>query len=63
MVLKFASSGSIAQLLSYLVVLFKTSNLEVSPADRIHLSNLALMAYFQQVTSFGITNDRFPITL
>ncbi len=48
-VLKFASSGCISQLLSYLVVLFKTPNLEVSAADRIHLSNLGLMAYFQQV--------------
>ncbi len=48
-VLKFASSGCIAQLLSYLMVLFKTPNLEVTPAERIHLSNLALMAYFQQV--------------
>ena len=48
-VLKFACSGHIQELLSYLTVLFNTPNLEVSPADRIHLSNLALMAYFQQV--------------
>ena len=48
-VLKFASSGNVHELLSYLNVLFKTPNLEVTPADRIHLSNLALMAYFQQV--------------
>ena len=48
-VLKFACSGYIQELLSYLTVLFNTPNLEVSPADRIHLSNLALMAYFQQV--------------
>lgn len=48
-VLKFACSGFIEDMLSYLTVLFKTPNLEVSPADRIHLSNLALMAYFQQI--------------
>lgn len=47
-VLKFAASGHVQELLSYLSVLFKTPNLEVSSADRIHLSNLALMAYFQQ---------------
>ncbi len=47
-VLKFAASGHVQELLSYLSVLFKTPNLEVSNADRIHLSNLALMAYFQQ---------------
>ena len=44
------------ELLSYLNVLFKTrsadlpsANLEVTNCDRIHLANLALMAYFQQV--------------
>ena len=36
------------ELLSYLNVLFKTVNLEVTNGDRIHLANLALMAYFQQ---------------
>ena len=48
-VLKFAASGFIQELLSYLTVLFRTPNLEEAPADKIHLSNLALMAYFQQV--------------
>jgi hypothetical protein len=48
-VLKFAASGNVQELLSYLSVLFKTPNLEVTAADRVHLSNLALMAYFQQV--------------
>lgn len=47
-VLKFAASGHVNELLSYLNVLFKTPNLEASPSDKIHLSNLALMAYFQQ---------------
>jgi len=48
-VLKLASAGHIAQLLSYLVVLFRSSPTpDISPADKIHLSNLALMAYFQQ---------------
>ena len=47
-VLKFAASGHVNELLSYLNVLFKTVNLEVSNNDKIHLANLALMAYFQQ---------------
>jgi alpha-tubulin suppressor-like RCC1 family protein len=47
-VLKFSASGHVQELLSYLSALFKTSNLDVSNSDRIHLSNLALMAYFQQ---------------
>ena len=47
-VLKFAASGHVHELLSYLSVLFKTPNLDVSNSDRIHLSNLTLMAYFQQ---------------
>ena len=50
-VLKFAASGHVNELLSYLnvtLLYFKTVNLEVTSSDRIHLSNLALMAYFQQ---------------
>ena len=47
-VLKFASSGHVQELLSYLNVLFKTVNLEVTNGDRMHLANLALMTYFQQ---------------
>ena len=47
-VLKFAASGHVQELLRYLTVLEKTPNLDVSNADRIHLSNLTLMAYFQQ---------------
>ena len=47
-VLKFAASGHVTELLSYLNVLFKTVNLEVTNNDKIHLANLALMAYFQQ---------------
>ncbi len=61
--LKLAASGSVPELLSYLTTVLLRSqhqhqvmttsgsqNLDVSPADRIHLSNLALMAYFQQVS-------------
>ena len=47
-VLKFAASGHVQELLRYLTVLEKTPNLDVSNSDRIHLSNLTLMAYFQQ---------------
>ena len=47
-VLKFAASGNVQELLRYLTVLEKTPNLDVSNSDRIHLSNLTLMAYFQQ---------------
>ena len=49
-VLKFAASGHVQELLRYLTVLEKTPNLDVSNSDRIHLSNLTLMAYFQQGT-------------
>ena len=56
-VLKFAASGHTHQLLSYLSVLFKTPNLDVSPSDRIHLSNLTLMAYFQQILEVEDKDD------
>ena len=48
-VLKFAESGHIQELLSYLTVLFKTPNLDLTPEHRIHMTNLALMAFFQQI--------------
>ena len=57
-VLKFAASGNVQELLSYLNVLFKTPNLEVTPAERIHLSNLALMAYFQQALTKSTPTTR-----
>jgi len=58
-VLKLAASGHILEMLSYIVALFKVpaASMEVSPADRIHLSNLALMAYFQQVGALLTVHD------
>jgi hypothetical protein len=56
-VLKLAVAGHMQEMLSYIVALFKApAAVEVSPADRIHLSNLALMAYFQQVTRIVESN-------
>ena len=46
--IKIFSFDLFQELLSYLNVLFKPVNLEVTNGDRIHLANLALMAYFQQ---------------
>ena len=60
--LKLASSGNVAELLSFLQVLyhlpgtleqtfqvvFCSRSLHISQAERIHLSNLALLAYCQQ---------------
>ena len=54
-VLKFAASGHVQELLSYLTVIFKTANLELSNSDRIHLSNLTLMAYFQQALASEVS--------
>ena len=36
----------------------QTPNLEVTPAERIHLSNLALMAYFQQALTKSTPTTR-----
>ena len=54
-VLKFAASGHVQELLSYLTIIFKTANLELSNPDRIHLSNLTLMAYFQQALASEVS--------
>jgi hypothetical protein len=56
-VLKFASSGHVHELLSYLFTLFKTSSAELTFSDRIHLSNLTLMAYFQQALTKNSSAD------
>ena len=54
-VLKFAASGHVEELLSYLTNIFKTVNLELTNSDRIHLSNLTLMAYFQQALASEVS--------
>ena len=54
-VLKFAASGHVQELLSYLTVIFKTANLELSNSDLIHLLNLTLMAYFQQALASEVS--------
>merc|ERR1719397_227506 len=58
--LKLASSGNVAELLSFLQVVFCSRSLEVSQAERIHLSNLALLAYCQQtLTKPTLSRDHF----
>ena len=58
--LKLASNGNVPELLSFLQAVFNTQNLEVSQTEKIHLSNLALMCYFQQnlVKTF-LSRDHF----
>nr|XP_040571931.1 LOW QUALITY PROTEIN: uncharacterized protein LOC121121113 [Lepeophtheirus salmonis] len=58
-VLKFSYSGHIAELLNYLSSLFKTPNVDVTVNERNHLSNLALMAYFQQVLTKITPSTKF----
>ncbi|XP_066992544.2 uncharacterized protein ca [Anabrus simplex] len=48
-VLKFAAAGHSAELLSYIKVLFSTSGLDLTASEKIHLSNLAVMSYTEQV--------------
>lgn len=47
--LKFAAAGHAAELLSYIDVLFSTPGLDLTISERIHLSNLAVMSYTEQV--------------
>ena len=42
----------------HLLIVPQTPNLEVTPAERIHLSNLALMAYFQQALTKSTPTTR-----
>jgi len=58
--LKLASNGNVPELLSFLQAIFNTQNLEVSQTEKIHLSNLAMMCYFQQnlETTF-LSRDHF----
>ena len=58
--LKLASNGNVPELLSFLQAIFNTQNLEVSQTEKIHLSNLAMMCYFQQnlETNF-LSRDHF----
>ena len=42
---------------SFQLTLFKTSSAELTFTDRIHLSNLTLMAYFQQALTKNSSVD------
>ncbi|PSN32070.1 hypothetical protein C0J52_16221 [Blattella germanica] len=48
-VLKFAAGGHAAELLGYITLLFSTSGVDLTTSERIHLSNLAVMSYTEQV--------------
>ena len=53
--LKLAASGHTTELLTFLQAVFTSQNTEVSSADRIHLSNLSLMAQFQQLCGSSVS--------
>ena len=53
--LKLAASGHVTELLTFLQAVFTSQNTEVSSGDRIHLSNLSLMAQFQQLCSSSLS--------
>ena len=53
--LKLAASGHTTELLTFLQAVFTSQNTEVSSGDRIHLSNLSLMAQFQQLCGSSVS--------
>ncbi|XP_063216868.1 uncharacterized protein LOC134527844 isoform X2 [Bacillus rossius redtenbacheri] len=48
-VLKFAAGGHSAELLGFITCLFSTAGLDLTTAERIHLSNLAVMSHTEQL--------------
>ncbi|KAF4527744.1 hypothetical protein B566_EDAN014954 [Ephemera danica] len=48
-VLKFAKSGHSAELLSFVEVLLSASDIDLSVSEKMHLSNLSVMAHMEQV--------------
>lgn len=58
--LKLAASGNVAELLSFLQLVFTSRQPDITQAERIHLSNLALMAYCQQsLLKPALSKDHF----
>jgi hypothetical protein len=47
--LKFARSGHPCELLHYIQILLSARDMELSQSEKMHLSNLAMMSYAEQI--------------
>ena len=57
--LKLAASGNVAELLSFLQAVFCSQNIEISPGDRVHLSDLSLLCQFHQLCSSSLLSKYY----